>query len=92
MDKISVTGSGLNGSTKLSIFSERGSVITGKKMEVLAKEIARRYPDIAEQVRDYINDKRADLPKNFDISKIEPGVRSNLLEAIAIQYGSEKSK
>lgn len=85
---IIIYDSGLNGSKVFSIFEkiEKTPVITKKEIEKISIEMVRIYPDLCEKIHKANENFSEEFPIEIDLSMLEPGSRSELIEKISKGY------
>jgi hypothetical protein len=80
---IRVIGVGINGSTICSIIDSTGQkIITNKGIGIIAEEIYRTYPEIAEQIALKSESFDVDSINSIDISKLQPTAKHKLISKI----------
>ena len=63
---------------------ERRPIFTNKKLAEFSANINRQYPEISRKISEfYKRDFSGDLPKEIDLSKLDPDPKAKLIESIA---------
>lgn len=90
-----VLAKGYNGATSFSLLTKekRKSIIDFSDPGSFCLKFVEDYPDIAEQVLRYHQcDNDSDLPKDLDISHLEPSSRLVFVNAVSGLVKSKKEK
>ena len=88
-----VFNKGINGDCTYSIYTdeERRPIFTNKGLEEFSKSIIRGYPDISNKIAKYFQESFAgNLPKEIDLSRLDPEAKANLIESISKKIGQKE--
>jgi hypothetical protein len=90
---LTVFKTGLNGDSAYSLRTEKGEMVYAKvKLVDLVRNIVDKYPELSKKIANFYRGCFADdFPEEFDISRLDPTPRADLIRDISEKY-EEKVK